>query len=88
MLHLEENLMYYYHILRLCDLYFIAHRFSIFGQKNNESYPLDFLNKRSIPHVCLHEYGIEFLANKKPYNTSFTLVFKNYRQHISGVICQ
>ena len=24
MLHLEDNLMYYYHILGLCDLYFIA----------------------------------------------------------------
>ena len=27
MLHLEDNLMYYYHILGLCDLYFIALRF-------------------------------------------------------------
>ena len=25
---------------------------------------MEFLNERSIPHLHLHEYGIEFLVNK------------------------
>ena len=29
MLHLEDNLMYYYHILELCDLYFIVLTFCL-----------------------------------------------------------
>ena len=64
----------------------IGYSFSILERRNNESYPFGCSEMIDQSNTYIYTNMAKILVNKKPYNTSFTLVFENYPQHNGGLI--